>query len=165
VSQCFRFIKDGRKANIQGRDVGQGLVSTIEKMKTKDMVELSTRLDDWLHAEVSKENAKKNPSEARVIALQDRYECLCCFMDSAQTVDNVIAAINAIFTDEQSGEGIRLSSIHKAKGLEAQVVFFLEPKGATCPHPMARSAWQRAQELNLRYVAITRAIETLVYVS
>jgi superfamily I DNA/RNA helicase len=165
VSQCFRFITAGRKANIQGRDIGQGLISTVEKMKAKDTAELATRLEGWLDVEVRKETSKKNPSDARIIALQDRYECLCCFMEDSQTVDDVISKINAIFTDEKSGEGIRLSSIHKAKGLEAKAVYFLEPKGATCPHPMARSAWQHEQEMNLRYVAITRAIETLVYVS
>ena len=41
----------------------------------------------------------------------------------------------------------------------------MEPKGATVPHPMAKGQWQTEQEFNLRYVAITRAIEELVYVS
>lgn len=30
---------------------------------------------------------------------------------------------------------------------------------------MATLAWEREQEMNLRYVAVTRAIEELVYVS
>ena len=67
-----------------------------------------------------------------------------------------------IFSDEQ-GEGIKLSSIHKAKGLESSRVFLLRTKDAPIPHPMARTAWAQEQETNLLYVAITRAIDELVY--
>ena len=167
VSQCFRFLKAGRKASIQGRDIGAGLISTIKKLMkdNQDVVELVKRLSDWLHQESAKEQAKRQPNEARMIALQDRHDCLLCFAESAPTVAAVIAKIDSVFTDNKDNPGIRLSSIHKAKGLEAKRVFFLQPQGGECPHPMAKSVWQREQEMNLKYVAITRAIEELVYVS
>lgn len=164
VSQCFRFIKQGRKANIQGRDIGQGLISTIKKMKTESVPELVFKLSDWLHSEVKKENAKRNPSEARLIALQDRYDCLVCFTEGAKTVSEVTQKIERVFTDSKEVVGIRLSSIHRAKGLEAKRVFFLMPEGAGCPHPMAKTAAQKEQEWNLLYVGQTRAIEELIYV-
>jgi hypothetical protein len=44
-------------------------------------------------------------------------------------------------------------------------VFLLQLRGASVPHPMAKSAWEREQEQNLLYVAITRAIKELVYVT
>lgn len=171
VSQCFKFIREGRKANIQGRDIGQGLIATVNKLMKGysetglelDIVELCSRLSDWKHAEERKENAKRIPSESRLIALQDRYDCLLCFTEGKKTIQEVIDSITDIFTDEK-GNGIRLSSIHKAKGLEADRVFLLEPKSATVPHPMAKSDWQIQQEWNLRYVAITRAIRELIYV-
>ncbi len=168
VSQCFRFIRMGRKATIQGRDVGQGLISTVKKL-SKDgeltVVEFVAKLSDWLHQETEKEQAKRNPSDAKIIALQDRHDCLLCFTEGATTIAEVTHKIETIFTDRKDEPGIRLSSIHRAKGLESRRVFLLEPEGATVPHPMARSQWQRGQEMNLRYVAITRAIEELVYVS
>ncbi|KKK71001.1 hypothetical protein LCGC14_2918360, partial [marine sediment metagenome] len=55
--------------------------------------------------------------------------------------------------------------VHKAKGLEAKRVFILQPKGAEMPHKMAKSKWQIEQEWNCLYIAITRAIEELIYVS
>lgn len=165
VSECFKFLRAGRKANIQGRDVGQGLTSTIRKMRAGSVLMLLESLDDWLHKEGQKENAKRNPSEARLIALHDRYDCLCCFCEDETTVDGVVRKIEAVFTDDKEGVGIKLSSVHKAKGLEAKRVFLLQPEGATIPHPMAKSQWQRDQEMNLLYVAITRSIEELVYVS
>lgn len=165
VSQCFRLLRMGKKANIQGRDIGAGLISTIRKLKCDKAIELVAKLSDWLSRETSKENAKRNPSEAKLIALQDRYDCIICFTEGVDMVEEVVAKIESIFTDDKDCKGIRLSSIHKAKGLEAKKVYLLEPKGASVPHPMARSEWQRGQEMNLRYVAITRAIEELVYVS
>ena len=62
-------------------------------------------------------------------------------------------------------DGVLLSSIHKAKGLEADRVFLIEPEGAPVPHPMAKQDWEIEQEWNLRYVAITRAKKELIYVS
>lgn len=165
VTQCFKFIKAGRKANIQGRNVAEGLISTIKKQDAKDVPDLVARISDWLHQEVVKEQSKRNPSENRVIALQDRADCLFAFCEGQTTVEGVIGSINRIFTDNKDAVGIRLSSIHRAKGLEAERVFFLMPKGAECPHPMAKSKWQIGQEMNLRYVGITRAIKELIYVS
>lgn len=169
VSQCFRFLKTGRKATIVGRDIGQGLISLIKKLSKKEgFNEIPTfiaSLTDWSVKESAKEQAKRNPNESRIIAIQDRVACLLAFTEGCETLAEVIRKIESIFTDRKDEPGIRLSSIHKAKGLEAKRVFLLQPKGATVPHPMAKTAWQKEQEYNLLYVAITRAIEELVYVS
>ncbi len=174
VSECFKFLKRGRRAGIQGRDIGQGLISTIRKLQNSvpishtlgtELEALITYLGDWLHNETRREQAKRNPNEAKLIALQDRHDCILCFTEDQETVEGVIKKIEDIFTDAKNGLGIKLSSVHRAKGLEANRVFILQPEGAECPHPMAKSAWQREQEMNLLYVAITRAKEELVYVS
>lgn len=165
VSQCFKFLKQGRKANIQGRDIGQGLVRTIRGLKAGTVEQLVGKVSDWLEAETRKEQAKRFPNENKLIALQDRADCILVFTEGAATVDEVVARVERIFTDDRQASGIRLSSIHKAKGLEARRVYLLRPKGAGCPHPMAKTEWQRGQEMNLLYVAVTRAIEELVYVS
>jgi len=169
VSLCFRFIKAGRKASIQGRDIGQNLTSTINRLCKPDdtVVRLLDRLAEWLDREVSKERAKAggryNP-EARIAALQDRHDCIVAFTDEAKTVREVLAKIEQVFTDDEDRPDIRLSSIHKAKGLEADRVFVLRNRHAPLPHPMAKLAWEKEQERNLTYVAITRAIQTLVWV-
>ncbi len=199
ISECFKFLIAGHKANIQGRDVGKGLITTIRKLMRNfkaplnfqairdnalvaaglepesdddtppeyslELKGLLSRLSDWLHDETQKENAERNPSESRLIALQDKYDCILCFTEDQTTVDGVIEKIKGIFTDDKNGDGIKLSSVHKAKGLEARRVFILLPEESGMPHPMAKSKWQIDQEWNLKYVAITRAIEELIYVS
>jgi superfamily I DNA/RNA helicase len=165
VSQCFRFLKEGRKATIQGRDVAEGLIGTLKRMDATSVPDLVERLGKWMDHEKKKENAKKNPSDYRLVAIEDRYACLTFFCEDMATVDAVIARINKVFTDDPHATGLRLSSIHKAKGLEADTVFLLQLPGASVPHPMAKTDWEIEQETNLKYVAITRAIKELIYVT
>ena len=165
VSQCFKFLKQKRRAEIIGRDIGQGLINLIKKMNCNSVVELVGKLSDWSHKEVAKERAKRFPNESRIIAIQDKHDCLVCFTEGVETVQEVLEKIESVFTDSRDSDAIRLSTIHKAKGLESDRVFFLMPEGGKCPHPMAKSAWQVEQERHLLYVGITRARKELVYVS
>jgi superfamily I DNA/RNA helicase len=58
---------------------------------------------------------------------------------------------------------VRLSSIHRAKGLEENRVFIVDYD--KLPYvQMEQQDWERTQELNLKYVAITRAKEQLFLV-
>lgn len=164
VSVCMRLLKKGLRAEIQGRDIGQGLIGTIKKMQAYDVPTFIEKLSDWQHYEVEKELRKRYPSDARIIAINDKHDCLICFAEGAQTVEDITNKITRIFTDNRDQKGILLSTIHRAKGLESRRVFLLEPEGSGVPHPMAKSEWQLKQEYNLRYVAITRAIEELYYV-
>jgi len=164
VSTAFKLIRQGRKANIQGRNIGAGLISLVKKLSATDVAELSGKLDDWHAAETAKENAKRNPSEAKLMNLDDKRECVAAFLEGSSTVAEVLARIDAVFTDDKASPGVRLSSIHRAKGLEADRVYLLQLKRASVPHPMAKTEWARGQEQHLWYVACTRAIRELVYV-
>jgi len=57
---------------------------------------------------------------------------------------------------------VQLSTVHKAKGLEAERVFILRPD--LMPHPAAKSADDMQTEANVEYVAITRTLNELRYV-
>jgi superfamily I DNA/RNA helicase len=163
VSQCFRFLKVGRKATIQGKDVIKGLMSTIKKTKAETTPEFIEALDRWHEQQRGLELKSRHVSENKLIALQDRVDCLRVFAEDTTKVSEIVAKIESVFVDDTNVQGIKLSSIHKAKGLEAHRVFLIEPPGATVPHPMAKTAWQKKQEWNLKYVAITSDIEELVF--
>jgi superfamily I DNA/RNA helicase len=141
------------------------MTSVPGSSSSNEVPELVSRLSDWLYREQEKERKKRNPSDSRLINLQDRHDCLLTFCEAMQTVEQVISRIEEIFTDDKESTGIKLSSVHKAKGLEARRVFILQPEKSGIPHPMAKSPWQKEQEYNLLYVAITRAVEELVWVS
>lgn len=164
VSECFKFLKAGRRANIQGRDIGQGLISTVKGTKADTITDLIHHLSKWISDQTAKEQAKKHPSQDKLLALNDRYDCLMCFIEGQNSVQGVLDRIASIFTDER-GTGIKLSSVHKAKGLEAKRVFFIETEKTRKIMEMAKAPWQQEQEQNIRYIAITRAIEELCFVS
>jgi superfamily I DNA/RNA helicase len=161
VSTAFRLIAQGIRANIQGREIGKGLVSLITKLRASTVEDLLVKLDDYYQREAQRLASRKNPSESALIALQDKTECVRCFCDNATTIKQVVSKIESLFSDNSLG-GVLLSSIHRAKGLEAPTVYLLHPE--LLPHPMAKTAWAVGQEKNLKYVAITRAIKRLVYV-
>jgi superfamily I DNA/RNA helicase len=63
---------------------------------------------------------------------------------------------------------LRLSTVHKAKGLEADAVFLLREtfaRHAPPPFPDAPKVLPSQEELNIEYVAITRARHRLIWVS
>lgn len=167
VSECFKFLAQDRKATIQGRNIGKGLITTVERLKATTIIELIDKLAAWEEVERAKEEAEKNPSEVKLQNITDKVDCLHAFINSGdiKSVNDLITKTNSIFTDNADVQGIRLSSIHKAKGLEAERVFFINNENAPCPHPMAKTAWAREQESNLLYVGITRARAELVFVA
>lgn len=187
VSQALKFVRDGRKAIIRGRDFGESLIKFVKSFEAKDVGTLITQVQDWADNESMKESSKKNHSEQKLITINDRKQCIEAFCEGSMQIEEVLQKIKNVFAgkqcprckkayDEQmekcyncqcellKPEGVLFSSIHRAKGLEANRVFLLEPKGATVPHPMAKSQWQIEQEWNCRYIAVTRAINQLVYV-
>jgi hypothetical protein len=93
-----------------------------------------------------------------------KEEILTCFQGGCQTEKDPITG-RPCGPGLKTPEGILFSSVHRAKGLESKRVFILKTKNAPMPHPMAKTGWARAQEYNLMYVAVTRAIEELVYVT
>jgi superfamily I DNA/RNA helicase len=56
---------------------------------------------------------------------------------------------------------VNLTTIHGAKGLEANRVFHVRPD--LVPHPRAAKDWEKEQERNLEFVALTRAKEDLFF--
>ena len=60
-------------------------------------------------------------------------------------------------------DSIKLSTIHRAKGLESKRVFIVNYD--LLPHyKSSHKEWERIQERNLKYVAVTRALEELYLV-
>lgn len=167
LKECFRHIKRGRKAFMVGRKISEGLVSLLDNLKEAgaySIPSLITKVGEWLQKETEKENARPLPSESCLELLSDKAESLLIFAENANSVDDVKVKIESTFSDDKTRPGIKHSSIHRAKGLEADRVFYLRGEGC-CGRPLDRmKQWERLQEENLEYVGITRAKEELTYV-
>ncbi len=168
VGQCLKMLRAGKYAYIQGKkDIAEGLISLINKLRYKDgnagaPYPIKKFKDDvivWRDEKVQVETDKKHPNENKIASLFDKAACLTSLADDCKTVEEVVDRLERIFTDNPNGQAIRLSSIHKAKGLEAKRVFILRPKGAELTPTGVKA------NDNLYYVGVTRAIDELTFVS
>jgi superfamily I DNA/RNA helicase len=67
--------------------------------------------------------------------------------------------MSILFSEEM--QCVRLSTIHKAKGLEANSVYFIDQH--LIPSRFAEKDWEIEQESNLKYIALTRAKMNLFF--
>lgn len=159
LSLGLRMIKNQIPVQILGKEIGEGLRSLIKRMDTNDLDVLSQRLVEWRDREMTKSLRDEDESAAQNI--QDKADAILAMIDGMpegqRTMVNLNSAIDYMFDPKQAA--VRLATIHKAKGLEAPRVFWLNRK--LCPSKWAKSGWQRQQELNLCYVATTRAMHEL----
>lgn len=160
VRMFFNFLRIGRPAAIIGRDIGEKLIRFIKGFETSTSEELITKLEDWHETEMKKLNAKRYVSESQRMAVVDRYSCCMVLAGQYKYTQEILDKLKTMFQD--STDGIRLSSVHKAKGLESHRVHILHPE--KMPHPMAKTPEAQKQEINLQYVAWTRAIDNLNFV-
>lgn len=73
------------------------------------------------------------------------------------TLDNILKRLKLMLSNP-SDDAIRISTIHRAKGLENNRVFILEYDKLPPPRDLL---WEKIQERNLHYVAVTRPKEEL----
>lgn len=162
VAMAFALLKRRISATIMGKDIGAGLIALIGKMNAKGIDALSAKIDAWANREYEKAIAAKQEAKAENII--DKRDVLHVLIDglleSDRSIPALIHTIETMFSDR--GATITLATIHKAKGLEAERVFWLN--SSKCPASWAKQPWQQEQEINLCYVATTRAKQELVLI-
>lgn len=159
VQLCYKLIRDGRKAVIRGRDIGAGIITFIDKLKATNIIELLDNMKKYEDVEIVKLSVLRQ--NTRIAALQDKCDTLEALCDGMQSIDDLKSRIINIF-DDTTKYGVICSSIHRAKGDEAERVIILHEE--MMPHRLAKLPWQMDQERNLIYVSRTRAKKELIYV-
>ena len=163
VQTCLWLMKNKVKSKIRGKDIGEGILALVSKTGSKTLKGLSTELiheKDKLFNKLTKRGVSHPSLHPKMEDLNEKIEVIECLMSEVNSIQTLKTLISNIFSDEI--KGILLSTIHKAKGLENDKVFFLCPD--LIPSKYATQDWQLEQEQNLKYVAITRAKSTLIYV-
>jgi DNA helicase-2/ATP-dependent DNA helicase PcrA len=168
IETAFDLIRRRIPCHVEGRDIGQGLISLVKKWKGVQRIDqLRDKLEEYLEMETRK--FLKRGRKDKAASLQDKVGTLMVFMQSLHDNDTtykLIESINSLFKDTETGKKaatVTLSTIHKAKGREWKRVYWLG-RNTLQPSPYARQAWELAQEWNLCYVAATRPMEELIEV-
>ena len=166
VALAFNLIRQGIGCRIEGRDIGRNLLTLTRKWKTNDLTYFTEKLSQYFEREM-----KKPANKYKLQLLDDKLETMIVLIGRCQelgqnTVKSLQNLIDGMFTDSDEKNVpnvVVLSSIHKAKGLEWDRCFVYGMK-QFMPSRFAKQDWQLEQEENLKYVAITRAKNELVYV-
>jgi len=138
---ALHLLMARRSVSVAGSDVGPKVVGIMKKLGDTDMSR-STVLDlinEWRYERLDKKSTTAN----------DIADCMQVFANWGDTLGEAIAYAEHLF--KQTGT-IQLMTGHKAKGLEFNTVYHLDPW-------LIRD--DNEQELNLRYVITTRAKERL----
>jgi len=141
---ALRLLRAKRSVSVAGSDLGPRVVGIMRKLGSEDMRReaLFSAIQDW--------RAEKMEKKSTVAS--DIADCMIVFSSFGQTLGQAISYAEHLF--KQQGT-IQLLTGHKAKGLEYDTVYHLDP-------------WligEEEQELNLRYVIATRAKERLFEVN
>ena len=157
VSAFYDLISQGKSAYVLGRDMTKGLITAVQKisknnhMGVEEFMQLFQKDFAYNYQRLLDQN-----KENQAMALEDKRDCIMIFVKKATTVGGIIEEIKRVFDGNDEGE-IMLSTVHKAKGLEADNVYILATE--RMPHPYGNK-----EENNICYVAITRAKKNLFYV-
>ncbi len=172
VSLCLKLLQQGKRAKVRGRDIGAGMLDIIERLIRSKHFRFSAfleLLEEYRDAQL--ELLGDTPdNEMAIDAFLDKVETVAAFYQAYRdemireevpaTIEGFASYITDFFSDEDERQCILFSTIHKAKGLEFDVVYALPEK---VPHPLAKNAWQYEQELNAEYVLLTRARKALYF--
>lgn len=168
IEQAYQFLAAGIGCKVEGREIGEGLVSLAKRWKNVSTThQLAVKLADYKVKEMQKFLAKGQ--EDRAEAVEDKVGALMAVISrvnsqSQYLVQDVVTSIRSLFGDTKAGEKPRvvtLATVHKSKGREWETVYILD-RANLMPSKYARKEWQMRQEENLEYVAITRSKNQLI---
>lgn len=160
VRLAIKLLMDRMPVKI-GADVISSImkvINTVNDFSKKNSCSLEDALDTWL-----KETTEGLDSETAKASYQDLYDCC-----KELIVYNDVKIIKSKLQDldgkkMDASECVTLLTIHRAKGLEADTVWLLNP--GLMPSPWAKEPWEKQQETNLAYVATTRAQNRLININ
>jgi superfamily I DNA/RNA helicase len=154
---CLSFLKRGVRARIEGRDVGAGLRAIVIKFKARSVPQFIERVQGWAAKQTVRAEKLTNEDarEAKLGQIADQAEMLTALAEGCVSVEEILQRTETLFGDSEGAPpAVVLSSVHKAKGLEADRVFIL----ANTFRASSR------EEKNICYVAYTRAKTQLTWV-
>jgi len=164
ISVCYQLIAAGISAGVRGREVGRHLLKALEQLEPSvapDLSDFPDQLARWHSARRDRIERRKGDNTAKLQALEDTMQCFDSLFYSGAKLErfsDLANLLRRLFENERPD--VVLSTVHRAKGLEADRVWILEPDDLEAPTSPPIS-WQIQQEENVAYVAYTRAKQAL----
>lgn len=173
VNLYIKLLRKNINCYIKGQDIGTNLIKELESVNKENLdTNLETdgvfvRLYDKLFTERNKLMQTRGLDyedatlSSFIMEKYDTINTLTILSEKCKTKTELITHIKEIFKEDS--RGVCLSTVHKAKGLEAENVYIL--CHSCMPSKLAVRDWEKQQELNIMYVAYTRAKNLLGFIS
>lgn len=156
VRPAFKLLREGVRATIKGRNLGDGLIRLINKLTpdSDSVPKLLDALEQYTHDKKKEILMRKTVNMALIEHAEDQQAVIEAFCENASSSVEVCLKIKRIF-DDDAEDGVILSTAHRSKGLEHDNVYILDyPNIEVKREGQSDDAVQ--QEKNLHYVALTR---------
>lgn len=163
-TSAFRLLRKRVPVRIQGKDFGTQIKKLLESEceGCDGSKEIALKLASYHDTQRDSIMQRTFPTKA-LFELDEKMACLYSLTSGCNTLEEMSSTLEELFSEEAPRSSVvLLSTIHRAKGMEADTVWFLEPQ--LCPHPMAETEFEIAQEMNIKFVAETRHKKELIYV-
>lgn len=168
-----KLLRRGIQCHIKGQEFGANLKKLLEEIDCEELNAnlkadgVFVRLFDNLFEmrnKIMTTNGLDYQDATLTSYVTERYDminALGILAENYSTKSELIGHIDEMF--DENREGVILSTIHKAKGLEADNVYVL--CNSSMPSKLAKKDWEKTAEQNLIYVAYTRAKKKLGFIS
>ena len=168
-----KLLRRGIQCHIKGQEFGTNLKKLLEEINCEELNAnlkadgVFVRLFDNLFEmrnKIMATNGLDYQDATLTSYVTERYDminALGILAENYLTKSELIEHIDEMF--DENREGVILSTIHKAKGLEADNVYIL--CNSSMPSKLAKKDWEKSAEQNLIYVAYTRAKKKLGFIS
>lgn len=158
MSICLGLLRRGIRARIEGRDIAAGLKAIVAKFHAKSVPDFLAKIKTWKTKQtIRAEKLDDEAAKAKIDQIDDQAATLTALAEGCASVNEIFTRCDTLFgdsNDEQAPAAVVCSSVHKAKGLEADRVFVLD----------ATISDRTREERNIAYVAYTRAKSHLTFV-
>lgn len=173
VQLYVKLLRQNVNCYIKGQDIGTNLIKELEKIRQNELnVNLMkdgvfVQLYDNLFNERNKlmQTRGLDYDDATLSSfIMEKYDTINTLLILAEkytTKEKLIQHIKEIF--QEDAQGVCLSTVHKAKGLESENVYII--CHSSMPSKLAVFDWEKQQEQNIMYVAYTRAKNLLGFIS
>lgn len=163
VKAAYYLLKNRVPASILGKDIGRGLVAFVDAMRSSTVTELLKKVKQFTNRVIAR--ACELDDDAAMTEATDRRDVLIAVADGQPDDDDVEAfkaRLASLFGDgEDKNRVVTLSTIHRAKGTEADHVWWLDYRKPDPESSGYKHEWQRREAENLRFVSLTRARKDL----
>ena len=164
ISKCLQLIAAKVNAKVKGRNISKQLTSIVDevsKLAGFSYDDFPAYLEIWSTTKLSR-LASSKASEEVIQSYLDRIQgvkvCYQSFID-CESAKELNKEIDKLFSDNQTD--VWLSSIHQAKGLEADTIIVLNYNKMPLRWK-GQSDDDLQQEYNLKFIALTRSKNKLV---